>query len=121
MVFGEFIPGNKTRNTVKGRYSGGIAFYYKNTFQKYIKIVQKEQCGILWIKISKELFPFDQDVFICHTYVPPSVSKVFQSSNIDIFEKLEINIIKYNDLGKVYITGDFNSRTSDSLDFFRFR
>lgn len=116
----EFIPGNKTRNTAKGRYSGGIAFYYKNTFQNYVKIVQKEQCGILWIKISKELFPFDQDVFICHTYVPPSVSKNFQSSNIDMFENLEIDIIKYNDLGKVYITGDFNSRTSDSPDFFEF-
>ena len=27
-------------------------------------------------------------------------------------------IIKYNDLGKIYITGDFNSRTSDSVDDF---
>ena len=116
----EFIPGNKTRNTVKGHYSRGIAFYYKNTFPEFIKNVLKEQCGILWIKISKELFPFDQDVFICHTYVPPNVSKVLQSSNIDIFENLEIDIIKYNDLGKVYITGDFNSRTSDSVDFFEF-
>ena len=25
----EFIPGNKTWNTVNGRCSGGIAFYYK--------------------------------------------------------------------------------------------
>lgn len=118
--YSEFISGNKTRNTVKGRYSGGIAFYYKNTFQKYIDIVQKEQCGILWVKISKELFPFDKDVFICHTYVPPSASKVFQSSNTDIFEKLELGIIKYNDLGKVFISGDLNSRTADSLDFFEF-
>ena len=116
----EFISGNKTRNTVKGRYSGGIAFYYKNAFQKYIDIVQKEQCGILWVKISKELFPFDKDVFICHTYVPPSASKVFQSSNTDIFEKLELGIIKYNELGQVFISGDLNSRTADSLDFFEF-
>ena len=116
----EFISGNKTRNTVKGRYSGGIAFYYKNAFQKYIDILQKEQCGILWVKISKELFPFDKDVFICHTYVPPSASKVFQSSNTDIFEKLELGILKYNDLGKVFISGDLNSRTADSLDFSEF-
>ena len=79
--------------------------------------MQKEQYGILWIKISKELFPFDKEVFICHTYVPPSTSKVFPSSNTDIFEKLELGIIKYNDLDQVFISGDLNSRTADSLDF----
>lgn len=116
----EFISGNKTRNTVKGRFSGGIAFYFKNDLKKYIKIVQKEQCGILWIKISAELFPFDQDVFICHIYVPPSASKVLQTSNIDLLEQLEIDIIKYNDLGKVYVSGDLNSRTSNCMDYFEF-
>ena len=67
----ELIAGNKSRNTSKGRYSGGIAFYYKDTLKQHITVVQKEQSGILWIKVSSQLFPFDQDVYICHIYVPP--------------------------------------------------
>ena len=34
--------------------------------------------------------------------------------------KLEISIEKYSNLGKVYITGDFNSRTASSEDYVEF-
>ena len=76
----EHIYGNKTRNTTRGRFSGGITFYYKKELKPYIKVVQKEQCGIMWVKISSELFPFDQDVFLCYIYVPPT-------SNLDLYEQ----------------------------------
>ena len=79
-----------------------------------------QNCGIIWIKISREIFPFDDDVFICHMYIPPNVSKVFSPTDFDFFEQLEIDIVKYNDLGKVYVSGDFNSSTSDSLNYFDF-
>lgn len=116
----EHIYGNKRRNTSRGRYGGGIAVYYKKELKQYIKIVQKEQCGIIWVKISAELFPFDQDVFLCHVYVPPTFSKSLNSSNMDFYDILESHITKYNDLGKIYITGDINARTSDCLDYFVF-
>ena len=31
--------------------------------------------------------------------------------------EIETGIIKYNNLGKVFVTGYFNSRTSDSIDY----
>ena len=55
----EQIYGNKTRNISRGRLSGGITFYYKKELKPYIKVVQKEQFGIMFVKISSELFPFD--------------------------------------------------------------
>ena len=116
----EHIHGNKSKNTRKGRYSGGISFYYKTKFKKYIKVMEKQQSGIIWVKLSNELFPFEEDVYICHTYIPPNVSKVFYSSIIDLFEQLELGIVKYNNMGKVYVSGDLNSRTSHSLDYFEF-
>ena len=109
----EHIYGNKIRTTSRGRYSGGISFYYRQELKPYIKIVQKEQSGIIWVKISSELFTFDQDVFLCYIYVPPRL-------NLDLYEQLETHIIKYNDLGKVFVTGDLNCRTSDELDYFIF-
>ena len=116
----ELIPGNKSRNTTRGRYSGGLAFYYKDYLKNFVSIVKKEQSGILWIKISEELFPFDQNVFMCNIYVPPTDSKVFNSSNIDLYDQLEQDIIKFNDLGKVFVSGDLNGRTSNDIDYFEF-
>ena len=85
----DFIPGNKSRNAIRGRHSGGLAVYYKDYLKNYITIVKKEQSGILWVKISEDLFPFDQDVFMCNIYVPPTDSKVFNSTNIDLYDMLE--------------------------------
>ena len=108
----ELIPGNKTKNTTKGRYSGGLAFYYKNNLKNCISMVKTDQTGILWIKVNEHLFPFDQEVYICHIYVPPTDSKVLTSSNIDLYDQLEQDIIKYNDQGKVFVCGDLNARTA---------
>ena len=65
------------------------------------------------MKIPSELFPFDQDVFLCYIYVPPT-------SNLDLHEQLDSHIIRYNELGKVYVRGNLNCRTSDGLDYFIF-
>ena len=37
-----------------------------------------------------------------------------------MYDQIETGIIKYNNLGKVFVTGDFNSRTSDSIDYLIF-
>ena len=116
----EHICGNKSKNTTRGRFSGGISFYFRSDLKKYISVVESNQYGIIWIKISKELFTSDDDVFICHSYIPPNISRVFSSTDFDFFEQIEIAIVKYNDIGKVFVSGDFNSRTSDSLDYFDF-
>ena len=116
----EHIFGNKSIGTRKGRYSGGISIYYKNSLKDKIKVVEKHQIGILWLKISKDIFSFNQDVYICVSYIPPAGSKVIRNDDIDLFEQLEIDIIKYKNLGVVYLTGDLNSRTSNEPDFFTY-
>lgn len=116
----EFITGNKARNTTKGRYSGGIAFYYRTDLKKHITIVKKEQSGSIWVKVSSQLFPFDQAVYICHVYIPPSDSRVSSSSNTDLYDQWEQDFIKYNDLGKIYVSGDLNAHTSTAVDYFEY-
>ena len=68
------------------------------------------------MKFSSNLTP----VYLCHIYMPPNDSNVFRSSQIDFFEQLELSIVKYSNMGKIFITGDMNSRTSNSPDFFFF-
>lgn len=112
--------GNKSPRTTRGRSSGGLSFYCKHYLSKHVKVVEKNQRGILWVKLDGEICDSAEDVYICHMYIPPSNSNFLQSANFDFFENLESDILKYKDLGKLYITGDFNCRTSICNDFLEF-
>ena len=74
----------------------------------------------MWVKLSQELFVFDEDVYICNMYILPTQSKVLKQDEIDFFELLEIGIENYFNLGKIYAIGDFNSRTSNCSDILDF-
>lgn len=104
------IPGNKSKRSSRGRCSGGISVYYKTDLKIHISIVEKQQCGIIWIKLSSVLFPFNDDVYICHVYIPPTTSNLHKTMDNDLYDQLEIGIIKYNNLGQTFLTGDWNSR-----------
>lgn len=114
------ILGNKSSNTKKGRYSGGISLYYRDQFTDKIKIIEQNQTGILWIKIQRDVFDFNEDVYLCNIYIPPVSSKLRNAGDFDIYEQLEQGIIAYKMLGKIFITGDFNSRTSNAIDLLDF-
>ncbi|MES9880358.1 MAG: reverse transcriptase family protein [Sedimenticola sp.] len=119
----DHIFGNKNPNTKKGRYSGGISIYYKASMKTHVNILQKQQCGIMWVKLSRDLFVRKHDVYMCHVYVPPSGSRVLDHAEVEYFDEIESGIEQYTHLGKIFITGDMNSRTSniyEVLDFDRY-
>lgn len=67
------------------------------------------------------MFHFDEDVYICYTYIPPTCSKVLKDKDFDFFfEEIETGLEKFNKLGKTFITGDLNSRTSTVSDILEF-
>ena len=116
----DHIYGNKSPNTNRGRFSGGISVYYKLDLKNRIKIVNKNPSGILWIKLDSDLFEFSENVYFCNVYNVPQTSTVINQDNFDFFEQLESDIEVYKPLGKIFISGDMNSRTSnlsDELDF----
>ena len=116
----EHQHGNKSQNTRKGRHSGGISIYYRNSLMDKITIAEKQQCGIVWLKSCRTLFHFNTDVFLCCSYIPPRGSQVLNTINDNIFEQIEIGIEKYKLLGKTLVTGDLNCRTSNEIDFINY-
>ena len=112
--------GNKSRNTHRGRYSGGISIYYKKNLEKCVKIIETNQNEIIWLELGKNLFSFDQNVYICCVYIPPNQSTVIDNVNFDFYDELEAGLERYKMKGKCFFLGDFNSRTcaeSDVLNF----
>ena len=60
---------------------------------------------------------FNQDVYLCHVYIPPTSSKVLKGRNIDLHEEKEKGIEQYSLLDNTFITGDLNSRTANLIDY----
>jgi len=113
----EHLFGNKSTRVRKGRYSGGVSIYYKCDLKSNIQVIEKLQCGIIWLKMCKDLFNFGNDVYICIAYVPPIDSKIHNTNDINMFECIESGIEKYKEHGHIYVTGDFNARTANLPDF----
>ena len=67
--------------------------------------------------MDKSLFYFNTDLYMCCTYIPPKESTLLNSEEFDMFERIERDVSKYQLLGKILLTGDFNSRTSTEPDF----
>ena len=61
---GEHLFGNKSTDRNKGRTSGAISLYCKHSLKNMVEVVEKLQCGIMWIKLSRDLFYFNEDVYL---------------------------------------------------------
>ena len=99
------------------RKSGGIGIAFKENYEKYITILDDDNSSnyIMWIKLSKELFTVDQDMYMGIVYLPPEGSKYV---NDEAFIELEHSILHYSSLSDyVHIVGDFNARTSNRSDY----
>lgn len=106
----------KSLGAKSGRFSGGVSVYFKSHLKKFISVAGKSEYGLIWIKIDKNILPFDEDAFMCYIYVREQKSLVLRNEEIDYFELLESDIAKFKSLGKIFVTGDFNSRTGQSAD-----
>ena len=54
-------------------------------YKDKIHIVEKHQCGILWLKIKSDVFLCNEDLYVCNLYIPPHGSKVINTQDIDIY------------------------------------
>ena len=88
----------------------------KKYLKDKIEVVEKISNGLLWIKLSSELFLFKEDVFICCVHIPPAGSKILISSDYNFGDEIEKGIEIYSNKGKIFIAGDMNGRTSNSPD-----
>ena len=111
----DHLPANKPSTRKKGRHSGGISIYYKEHLKGQISIVEKSTHGFILLKIKSELFSHGQNVYLCSVYFPPNQNNTRINDEEDNhFDLLESLILKYERLGKLYISGDFNARTGNS-------
>ena len=112
-----FLAINKIRKkkSKAKRYSGGIMVLYKKEIHKGLTYLKDgtNSPNRLWIKLDKNCFGFNDDIYICCIYIPPITSKHYDN---DIFY-LENEINNFSNKGSILLIGDFNARTGCNLDF----
>ena len=94
------------------RGSGGVAILIKTEILELfeVEILNDDIQDILWLKLSK-----NNDSFcICICYLPPENSAY--NDALYFFTKLLEQVYMYQNLGNLYICGDFNARCGDSQD-----
>ena len=96
--------------------SGGIIILLKNSIKPGIKIIKNTSSEIQWIRLTKEFFGFEKDLYICFTYFAPSNSSYVTRNNLDVLQILEHNVTEYSQIGNVIICGDLNARTGTEIE-----
>ena len=75
----------------------------------------------LWLKINKTFFDFENDVYICLSYIPPANSSrqgIIESSIYDdILENILLIKNTNNEACNFVILGDLNSRIGQQRDY----
>ena len=111
------VYARKSHGVKTSRFSGGVSVYYRSSLKQHTSVVNKSDNGLIWIKIDKRILLSHQDAYLCYVCVRDRKSKVAQQEENDYFEILQSDISKYKTLGKIFVTGDFNSRTADEPNF----
>ena len=57
--------------------SGGVVIYYNKKYFGHVKLLFVNNKGLIWIKLDKQYFGADNDVYICNCYIPPEDSNVY--------------------------------------------
>ena len=107
----------RLQNKRAKRPSGGLIIYIREQYQKGVKKVKNDIDCLIWLKFDKNFFQIQNDIYLAVTYIAPENSPVHSVYEIDIFQKLQLDISYYKEKGKVFVCGDLNCRTASKADY----
>ena len=95
---------------------GGIGYFVKNEIRKHVKFLENiSNENFIWCKIDKNHTSYNEDLYICMSYIPPKDSTKEKKINVDHFGCLKEITTKINS-DHIIIMGDLNSRTKTICD-----
>lgn len=110
------VPRKESGSKKCKRGHGGVCLFVHESVRKGIELLETNDSGFIWVKLSKLFFNLTDDICICFAYIPPQDSIYFKTHDIGFYELLEENIRKYSALGKISIIGDLNARCGRKSD-----
>lgn len=50
-----------------------------------IELVKLNRNGVIWVKLIRDIFGRDRDLYLCLTYIPPEDSTVYKTIDSDLY------------------------------------
>ena len=99
------------------RLRGGVAVILRRTIKIGVKTVDTSHTDLIWIKLYRKFFKLKKDLYIGGIYISPASSDYTKITNVDkiLFDKLESDIIKFQQNSSVMLFGDLNANISSDL------
>lgn len=108
-------PSCRPKSPGATKFSGGIAIGIRTRLKEGVKFLNSSNPDVVWLKLSKTFFNFNQDVFIAVTYISPERSAQYILRE-DPYQTIEQDIVKYSQHGICFGCGDFNAYTGVESD-----
>jgi len=109
--YGKFRQRNAKRN------SGGTVLYIRDSILPGVSIVKNEYDTLIWLKLDKTFFNFQSDIYLCCLYLWPHDSPVSRIVDVDLFDVISEDVLYFEQLGSVLLSGDWNARVGKKIDF----
>ena len=102
----------------KGRRSGGIAVYIRNSYIEHFEELNSDFEFGVFLKIKNTLV--SHDLVLCAVYVPPERSSAYSDTDDSGIVLLDValnDITARSNCNRLIVTGDLNARTALLEDF----
>ena len=103
----------KFQNRRANRCSGGIVLYIRDSISDGVKLVRNHYDSIIWIKLDKNFFTIESDIYLAGVYIWGENSSAYNSIDVDFFNFLQNDIDDFHSQGKVMLCGDWNARVGN--------
>ena len=105
----------------KNKFSCGLCLFISKIVSKAIKIFENEDPDILWVKLNRLFFNFEEDLYICFNYISSKNSTYYKKLGITtdlLFDQIRQDIADFKILGNILLLGDMNAHISPTtLDY----
>jgi exonuclease III len=99
------------------RNFGGIAIFIKDGIRKGVRHIESKNENYHWIRLMKDFFSFENDVYMCVCHIPPHNSTYTLRNGDTVLEEISSDVTKFSQIGHVVICGDLNARTGKKVDY----
>ena len=106
----ECFRSERKKKEMANRNSGGVLLLFKKVILPGLEKQQSANKHFIWVKMKKDFFKLETDIFICCAYIPPRDSNYFVEGDNDLLDILETDIEKYSNFEQIIVIGDLNSR-----------
>ena len=111
----KFFPfSRKYKHKRAWRAAGGQGIFIRNDILQGVQVVKNYDDVLVWIKLFKQFFQLDRDVYLGSVYVYPENSLCTEEDQFQIIQQAVCELPPDID---PYLFGDFNSRIKQMLDY----